>query len=212
MQQAHAQTEPGTVNKFWRPAALGAGILFLANIYQPVMDLYEKVFNPNWSEVESVAIAKQQQRLQQKNLVCFINMTRRAVRTSVGSLRYGTCPNADVLVEVYPDNKPAFMQWLTPENLRNGANETKTSDWFSSAFAAMAVPQIGTNAGSAVQPAQAMPLTETKTLCATWHKLNPNEKMVRITSEGGQCFRELINVLSGRVEVREKVPCETKCP
>ncbi len=209
MQQAHAQSQPSQVSKFWRPAALGAGVLFLANIYQPLADLYKTLFNPAWGEVESVAIAKQQQRLQQKNLVCFINMTRRAVRTASGSLRYGTCPNADVLVEVYPDSKPAFMQWLTPENLRDGANATKTSGWFTSAFAATALPQIGTNGGSAMQQAQ---LTETKTLCANWHKMYPKEKMVRVTSEGSQCYRELINVLSGRVEVREVVPCETKCP
>ncbi len=209
MQQAHAQSQPSQVNKLWRPAALGAGVLFLANIYQPAADLYKTLFNPNWSEVESVAIAKQQQRLQQKNLMCFINMTRRAVRTKSGSLRYGSCPNADVLVEVYPENKPAFMQWLTPENLRDGAKEVKASGWFASALAATAVPQMGTKGGSVVQNAQLM---ETKTLCATWHKQHPKEKMVRITSEGSQCYRELINVLSGRVEVREMVPCETKCP
>ena len=68
---------------------------------------------------------------------------------------------------------------------------------------------MGTKGGSVVQNAQ---LVETKTLCATWHKQHPKEKMVRITSEGSQCYRELINVLSGRVEVREMVPCETKCP
>lgn len=211
MQQAHAESQAGQVSKFWRPAALGASVLFLANIYQPAMDLYKTVFDPNWAEVESVALAKQQQRLQQKNLVCFINMTRRAVRTASGSLRYGSCPNADVLVEVYPDNRPAFMQWLTPENLRDGSNQTKASGWFAGAFAATAVPQIGTSGGSALQPVQSQ-LTETKTLCANWHKLYPKEKMVRVTSEGSQCYRELINVLSGRVEVRELVPCETKCP
>ena len=210
MQQAHAQAQPDKVSKFWRPAALGAGVLFLANIYQPAADLYKTVFNPNWGEVESVALAKQQQRLQQKNLVCFINMTRRAVPTEAGTIRYGACANADVLVEVYPESKPAFMQWLTPENLQGVAAQTKTSGWIGSAFAATALPQLGQSGTSGLQPAQ-MPMTETKTLCAAWHKLHPKEKMIRVTSEGGKCYRELINVLSGRVEVREPVPCETKC-
>ena len=55
MQQAHAQPQSDKVANFWRPAALGAGVLFLANVYQPAMDLYKTLFNPNWAEVESVA-------------------------------------------------------------------------------------------------------------------------------------------------------------
>jgi hypothetical protein len=208
MQQAIAQEQSGKVSKFWRPAALSAAVLFLANVYQPAMDLYKTLFNPNWGEVESVALAKQQQHLQQKNLECFVSMTRRAVPTATGTLRYGSCPNADVLVEVYPENKPAFMQWLTPENLTGSTDKTKTSSWIGSAFAAAAIPPLGSGA-SGLTPAQ---MTETKTLCAVWDKLHPKEKMVRITSEGGKCYRERINVLSGRVELREPVPCETKCP
>lgn len=205
--QSVAENSREGISKFWKPAALITVVLFLANIYQPAVDLYKVLFNPDWAEVESVALAKQQQRLQQKNLNCFIGMDRHTVSTDVGTLRYGTCPNADVLVEVYPSDKPAFMQWLTPENLQGGKKQASVFGLISSAHAATLVPPQGQSSGADLQRTQ----MRMKTVCAGWSKTHPNVKMVRVTNEGTQCYREVINVLSGRVEIREQVPCDTKC-
>jgi hypothetical protein len=191
---------------FWRSAGL-AGIVFgLVGFYEPAKDLYAKFFDPDYSEVESVALAKQQQRLQQKNLVCAINMARHAVPGEhQTSLRYGVCDNNDVLVEVYPDAKPAYQQWVSPENVIT-AGQARTSGLFSAAFAA-ALP-----GRPAAVPNMSVPVQMTlKTLCQAWQDGSRQVKMVRVTDEGGTCYRERINVLSGRVEIREQVPCDAKC-
>ena len=199
MQQAQAQS-------YWRSAGL-IGIIFgLVGFYDPAKDLYARFFDPDYSEVESVALAQQQQRLQQKNLLCAVNMTRRAVEAdNHTSIRYGVCDNNDVLVEVYPTDKPAFQQWLSPENI-GGMARAKTAGFISSAFA-MSLPGKP-DAEPMGHPAQMM----LKTVCQAWEEPARPVKMVRVTDEGGSCYRERINVLSGRVEVREKVPCDTKCP
>ena len=38
------------------------------------------------------------------------------------------------------------------------------------------------------------------------------KKIVRIVSEGGKCYREIVSPLAGTVEKREDVPCNTQCP
>ncbi len=38
------------------------------------------------------------------------------------------------------------------------------------------------------------------------------KKIVRIVSEGGKCYREVVSPLQGTVEKREDVPCNTQCP
>jgi hypothetical protein len=190
---------------FWRSAGL-AGIFFgLVGFYEPAKDLYAKFFDPDYTEVESVTLAKQQQRLQQKNLVCAINMTRRAVEGEhQTALRYGVCDNNDVLVEVYPVAKPAYQQWVSPENVLTA--QARTSGLFSAAFAAM-LPGRPEAAASMSTPAQAT----LKTLCQAWQDNARQVRLVRVTDEGGTCYRERINVLSGRVEIREQVPCDARC-
>lgn len=205
-QQLQARAEAS--KNLWKPAALGASALFLANFYQPASDLYKTLFDPDYKEVESVALATQQQRLQQKNLVCAINMKRSMVKgENDTTIRYGTCENQDVLVEVYPRNKPAYQHWLTDENLNNG--EKRSTSLFSLAALAGTVKpsDVPAPSNSSVRPAQ----IELKTLCQGWQDPAKQVKMVRVTDEGGQCYRELINVLSGRVEIREQVPCDTQC-
>ncbi len=191
----------------WRSAGL-AGIVFgLVGFYEPAKDLHAKFFDPDYQEVESVTLAKQQQRLQQKNLVCAINMTRQAVpgehRTT---LRYGVCDNNDVLVEVYPDAKPAYQQWVSPENVITAGQGKNAGLLFPAAFAATLSGRPASPAAMSI-PAQ-MTL---KTLCQAWQDGSKQVKLVRVTDEGGTCYRERINVLSGRVEIREQVPCDVKC-
>lgn len=204
-----SQSQSQTVGRYWRPAAL-LGVLFgLVGFYEPAKDIYYQVFDPDYKEVEYVALAKQQQRLQHKNLVCAINMIRRAVQTDFQTtLRYGVCENNDVLVEVYPQTKPAFQQWLSPENLRLDAKSGTSSQLFAPAMAAVAgLAAPGAALGETATPVQ----MELKTLCQAWQDSARQVKMVRVTDEGGKCFRERINVLSGRIEIREEVACTAKC-
>jgi hypothetical protein len=206
--QAHGgqQSQSQSVRRFWRPAAL-TGIAFgLVGFYEPAKDIYNQVLDPDYHEVESVALAKQQQRLQQKNLVCAINMTRQAITGEhETTIRYGVCDNHDVLVEVYPQAKPAFQQWMSPENILGEKQAAKAAGLFSSAIAATFIRSPTPE--SMTHPAQ----MQLKTLCQKWQDGTRQVKMIRVTDEGGTCWRERINVLSGRVEIREQVPCETQC-
>jgi hypothetical protein len=202
-QQQRQQQRQGSM---WRSAGL-AGILFGAvGFYEPAKDLHAKFFDPDYQEVESVALAKQQQRLQQKNLVCAMNMTRQAVPGEhQTTLRYGVCDNNDVLVEVYPDAKPAFQQWVSPENIIV-AGPGRNAGLFPAAFAAI-------SAGRPAAAAATITLAQMtlKTLCQAWQDGSKQTELVRVTDEGGTCYRERINVLSGRVEIREQVPCDVRC-
>lgn len=199
-----------TNNKFWKPAALGASFLFLANFYQPASDLYKTLFDPAYQEVESVALAQQQQRLQQKNLVCAINMKRSMVKAGNDTtIRYGSCENQDILVEVYPHSKPAYQHWLTAENLQHG--DKRSTSLFSLAALAGAFKPGDAPAPASSNGTQQFAQIELKTLCQGWQDPANQVKLIRVTDEAGQCYRELINVLSGRVEIREQVPCDTQC-
>ena len=199
-------TSTASPSKLWKPAAIGSAFLALANMAQPAYDIYSKTVNPDdWGQVKSMEFARQQQKQQQRNLNCSLNMPRSLVRSGDVTLQYGVCPNNDVLVAVYPDNKPAYQQWLTPENFIEKAS---ISGLIGKAYAAMPpVSQPKQNTSSATLPVQ----IQLKTICQDWQDKNKQTKIVRVTNEGGQCFRELINVVSGRVEIREKVTCNTKC-
>ena len=195
-------------SKLWKPAAIGSAFLALANMAQPAYDIITKMTDPDgYGRVpyESMNFARQQQKLQQRNLNCSLNMSRSLVRSGDVTLQYGVCPNNDVLVSVYPDNKPAYQQWLTPENF---VEKASIAGLIGKAYAAMPpVSQPKQNTSSATLPVQ----IQLKTICQDWQDKNKQTKIVRVTNEGGQCFRELINVVSGRVEIREKVTCNTKC-
>jgi hypothetical protein len=203
VQQQQQQQQQG--QGFWRSAGL-AGIVFgVLGFYEPAKDLYARFLDPDYTEVESVTLAKQQQRLQQKNLICAVSMNRHAAEGEhQTSIRYGVCDNNDVLVEVYPVAKPAYQQWVSPENVL--VAQTKTSGLFSAAFAG-ALP----GGHAAAQPMTTPAQMTLKTLCQSWQDPSRQVRLVRVTNEGGTCYRERINVLSGRVEIREAVPCETGC-
>lgn len=195
-----------TQSKLWKPAAIGTALLAAANFVQPAYDMYSKFTSPDdWGRVKSMEFARQQQKLQQKNLVCSLNMQRSMVRVDTANLQYGVCENADVLVTVYPDDKPAYQQWLSPENF---VDEAKVASLIGAAYAAtLPMPPLAGAGTAAPIPVQ----MQIKTLCQSWVDKARQTKLLRVTNEGGKCFRERINVVSGRVEVRENVPCDTKC-
>lgn len=192
-------------SKLWKPAAIGTALLASANFVQPAYDIYSKYSDPDgWGQAKSMEFARQQQKLQQKNLMCSLNMQRSMVRVDTANLQYGVCDNADVLITVYPDKKPAYQQWLTPENFRE---EGGVASLIGAAYAAtMPMPQR-TQTEAAAFPVQ----MQIKTICQNWVDKARQTKLLRVTNEGGRCFRERINVVSGRVEIRENVPCDTKC-
>lgn len=203
-QDGYGQSQEQGVSRFWRPAALGGLVLALTGFYEPVKDIYLKFNNPDYQGVRSVRFAARQLELADRNAACFLEMQRSKVQVGPDlAISYGACPNQNVHVGVYPKNQPAYQRWLEP----NRDGETRVSGLFSQAFAGFA-GALPTPAGEAplASPAQ----TVLKTVCQSWHNTQ-RTKVDRITNEGGQCYFERVNMLSGVVEVRETVPCDSQC-
>lgn len=199
--QSQSQTQ---VNRLWRPAAVGGVLLALTGFYEPVKDLYLKFNNPDYQGVRSVRFAERQLELADKNAACFLEMQRSKIQINQDvAISYGTCPNQNVHIGVYPKNRSAYQRWLEP----NLDAEARMSGLFSQAFAGFsgALPAASGETPLAL-PAQ----TVLKTVCQSWHNAQ-RTKVDRITNEGGQCYFERVNVLSGVIEVRETVPCDSQC-
>jgi hypothetical protein len=192
-------------SRLWKPAAFGGVIVSAVSLYEPVKDLYLKVYDPDYKGVVSVTMAQHQLELADKNAECFLNMRRSKVQINENvAMSYGVCPNNNIHIGVYPRNKPAYQRWIEPNREQDLA---RLSGLFPSAFAGFsgAVPRPATGQDALV-PAQ----VELKTVCQEFLG-DEKRKVIRITDEGGQCFFERVNILTGVVEVREKAACDAQC-
>jgi hypothetical protein len=202
MQQSQMQT-----SRLWKPAAVSGLLLSAVGFYEPLKDIYLKVYDPDYRGVVSVTIAEQQLKLADQNAECFLNMKRSKVKVGDKlAISYGACPNDHIHVGVYPANKPAYQRWIEP----NREDElARTAGLFPAALAAGLSGRIVSpvpDASPAI-PAQ----VELKTVCQQFAG-GDKRKVWRITDEGGECFFERVNILTGVVEVREKAACDAKCP
>jgi hypothetical protein len=199
MQQSQAQS------RIWKPAAFGGVMVSMFGLYEPTKDLYLKVFDADYKGVVSVTMAEQQLRLADKNADCFLNMKRSKVPvTDSVAIAFGACPNHNIHIAVYPKSKPAYQRWIEPNREQDLAS---LAGFFPAAYAgfsgtlpAPATPQ------SLVTPAQ----VELTNVCQEFEDGN-KRKVLRITDEGGQCFFERVNIISGVVEVREPSACDSQC-
>jgi hypothetical protein len=190
----------------WKGTAVGGVLAAAVGLYEPVKDVYLKVYDPDYKGVVSVTMAEQQLKLADKNVECFLNMKRSKVALSANlSISYGACPNNNVHIGVYPKNKPAYQRWIEPNREQDLA---RLGSLFPSAFAGFSGTITQPSTGSAaVTPVQ----IELKTVCQQF-EADDKRKVIRITDEGGQCFFERVNLLSGVVEVREQSACDSRCP
>lgn len=198
----------GSTGKMWKGTAIGGVLLSTISFYEPVKDLYMKIYNPAYAGIVSVPFAEHQFNLADKNADCFLNMKRAKVQvTSSLAISYGACPNNNVHIAVYPKDKPAYQRWLEPNREQDLARIIMGGGFFSTAYAG--VPEVLPKSAGADRnytPIQ----VELKTMCREWAS-EDKTKIASITDEGGQCFFERTNVLSGVVEVREPVQCDTPC-
>lgn len=203
-----SQPQPQRLN-FWKPAAIGSVILALTQLYEPAKDIYSVYFVDGLKGVESLRVAEWQNRLAIKNQACVVEMQHAKVKVNDRlNMLYGACPNDDVLVVVYPKGKSAFQLWMEP-NTEQAADARVSGLMMSSAFAATAGSPATVRPGAdanGVTRAQVM----VKTACQSWNNAQ-RTKVDRITDEGGQCYYERVNTLSGIIEIRETVACDMKC-
>lgn len=202
------QIRAGTGN-VWKGTAVGGILLSTISFYEPIKDMYHQIYDPAYAGIVSVPFAEHQFELADKNADCFLSMKRAKVQvTSDIAISYGACSNSNVHIAVYPKGKPAYQRWLEPNRKQDMARVIMGSGFFSTAYAgvAEAMPKpAGTERN--FTPVQ----VELKTMCQEWAS-EDKQKILRITDEGGQCFFERVNVLSGVVEVREPAQCDALCP
>jgi hypothetical protein len=181
---------------------ISAIILGLANFYEPAKDLYLRYAHPDLGS-ESVEIAFEQQKLTEKNLDCLTSAAPRQMYLDNNvSVNLVGCPSGDVQVTIYPANAPAKQRWVPSAP----AKATSAFDWLIGAAKA-AEAEGAAQTGAPVRMAQA----SFQTVCQAWQDERRKSKLVRVTNEGGRCFKEVVNVFTGRVEVRQEVPCNAAC-
>jgi hypothetical protein len=189
----------------WLSITAITGVLFgLVGFYEPAKDLWKRWHNPSAYEgVLSVELADYQQHFWVKNSTCVGQMAMQEIILDDGTTaRIGTCPNKDVLVQVYPKNTPGLVDWLSPESI--------ASPKAAGLFPAMAA-SVGKLAPRATPPAAIPAQMRISTVCQAWQDPSKQVKFVRIVNENGTCFREVTNAYSGRIESREAVPCTSSC-
>ncbi len=122
------------------------------------------------------------------------------------------CPKTgDISVRIVAPGNQAYHQWVAFKQLQKTA--TARSAWLD-LFVASAHAQEGKPAPAAVQTAQApsgapAPAGGSQVVCQS---LQPKAMVVRIVSEAGKCYREIISAIHGKTEKRDEVPCNTQCP
>jgi hypothetical protein len=210
MYQEQVQSEERGSSGKWQTFLGIGGVLFgLVNFYEPVKDIYKRYADPDaYQDVVSVQYADMQKALWQKNGVCVGTMTMQQAPLSGNvDLRAGACSNGDVLVQMYPKDRPAISHWMSPDQF-NSTQASGGSRLFPSAFAGVVTPE----ALPAVTGKTAIPVQMTiTTTCQAWENEKRQARLIRVTNENGQCFKEITNVYSGKIEYRESVACDAVC-
>jgi hypothetical protein len=202
VQQSQTQTR-----NLWRPAAMGGLLMAAIGFYEPLKDLYLKVYDPDYKGVVSVTMAQEQLELADRNAECFLTMKRSKVQLSnTVSISYGACPNNNIHIGVYPAKQPAYQRWIEPNRHEEAG---RTAGLFPAAYAGFAGSAPSEPAGTELDVIKAQ--TEMKTVCQQFEG-GDRRKVVRISDEGGKCVFERVNLLTGVIEVREDAVCDAKCP
>lgn len=203
--QSQSQSQSHS-NRVWKSTAFGGVLLSALGFYEPMKDVYLKVYDPDYEGIVSVPFAEHQLKLADRNAECFVEMQRTKVQVSPDvAISYGACANNNVHIGVYPKNKAAYQRWLEPNReedlarVAGGGLFPAFAGFAGSAPAPMSVAPALTNAQVAL-----------RTVCQD-RLAQDNRRLVRITDEGGQCYFERVNILSGVIEIREPVACDAQC-
>jgi hypothetical protein len=133
-----------------------------------------------------------------KNLDCKIDY--KALSTTQGTkVDVGACnKTGDIALKVSaPDGKAAY-QWIAYNELQKPGEAAQSSgfiDMLISAARAETPPKSFKVAQALEVKCQAL----------------DGKNIVRIVSEGGKCYREIVSPMRGTVDKREEVSCDTSC-
>mgnify|MGYP000148726741 CR=1 FL=1 len=145
-----------------------------------------------------VARAEEQRRLWEKNFDCTAQLSYQEVQTQEKVLvKVGTCPSGDVLINaVLPDENKQVFQWVSIDRLKTTAALDRL---------------LGQAYAQTVSRSMVLAQAPTAQVqCQEWLDA-ARTRLTRVVNEGGRCFREDIEVLSGKVGARAEVACDAKC-
>jgi hypothetical protein len=141
----------------------------------------------------------QQYELWVKNLDCKIQY--KALSTAQGTkVDVGACPKSgDIAIKISTADGKSSYEWIAYNSL------TKPGEKRSTSFLDLLIgaARAGDEKAASFRIAQAAMEVKCEAL--------DNKRIVRIVSEGGKCYREIVSPLKGTLETREEVPCDTKC-
>jgi hypothetical protein len=192
-----------------RVVAIGAA---LAGALPTAMNLYQ-----SWTH--GIPYSEVSHRLSQydlwvKNFECKIDY--RALNTSPGTrVDVGACPKSgDIAIKISAQSGKATYEWIPFDKLQ----KTQASLWpveFLVGTAHAGQPGLAELAPAVTpQPRPASPfqhLAQAQTGMQVVCEALQGKTVVRVVSDAGKCFREIISPYQGKVEKREEVPCATTC-
>lgn len=137
-----------------------------------------------------------------KNLDCKIEY--KALSTAQGTkVDVGACSKSgDIAIKISAADGKTTYEWIAYNNLQKPGEPTATGLGLLGMLIGTA--NAGELAGKPVRLAQ----SGMQVMCQALE----GKRIVRIVSEGGKCYREVVSPLQGTVEKREDVPCNTQCP
>ena len=194
-----ANVTPSSKRRWWQwflvyPAFFGA----LLGAIPTGMDLYKSFkYNIGYTDV---ARAEEQRRLWIKNFECTRNISYQKVQTDENVLvQVGACSNGDILVEVIPPEKNRIVEWISLDRIKK-------------ASAAMSLISSTALAGTLAPGAIRLAARDVKVMCQAWANSGANQTLInRIVKDEGKCYRETIDILSGKVKARKEVSCNSTC-
>lgn len=146
-----------------------------------------------------VSYAENQHKLWMRNQDC--HPTLNTIKTVANSeVSIGACPTGDIQVNIKYPNDSKFVRWIGFDELQK---ESLTSN--------VLIEKLGISAVLAdekVHPKLQLANSENKVIC---QKFLGNGKIVRIIRDKENCYREIINTYTGKVEEYKIVMCDTSC-
>jgi hypothetical protein len=196
----------------WKLAAfLILALTILGSIPTVVHIFYWTTLGVSWGEVP---FARQQQALWQRNWMCATGPGEQARLSARGNdataarrietftglrLRVQACPNGDVLARTVTPDGTGRAVWIASEGFEI---EEASLAGVMSALA----QEIRSSPRARVSDA------DFSVMCQAWGEgRSDSGRVVRIISLPGDCIREEIDILTGKVVSAETVPCNAEC-
>ncbi len=136
-----------------------------------------------------------------KNLDCKIDY--KVLNTAQGTkVDVGACSKSgDIAIKISAADGKTSYEWIAYNELQKPGQPASSLGLLG---------MLVGNANAEEQPAKRVRVAEggMQVVCQALD----GKRIVRIVSEGGKCYREVVSPLAGTVEKREDVPCNTQCP